>query len=66
MERVCGLLTESALVMENCIECYDFIKAVAEGGQAVPDFRHGLAITRICDAVAESSSSGKWVSVAGV
>lgn len=48
------------------IECYDFIKAVAEGGQAVPDFRHGLAITRICDAVAESSSSGKWVSVAGV
>lgn len=43
------------------IECYDFIKSIAQNTPAVPDFYQGYLISRICDAVAESSASGAWI-----
>jgi len=43
------------------IECYDFIKSIAQGTPAVPDFNEGYLISRICDAIAESSETGKWI-----
>ena len=45
------------------IECYDFMKAVAEHKTAIPDFKHGLKISIICDAVAESNKLGEWIGV---
>lgn len=43
------------------IECYDFIKSIAEDTPSVPDFYQGYVICRICDAIAESSETGEWV-----
>ena len=45
------------------IECYDFIKAIAENGDTTPDFYQGYLISRICDAVASSSQTGEWVKI---
>lgn len=43
------------------IECYDFVKAIAGGYQATPDFNEGYKLCLICDAIAESSKTGAWV-----
>jgi predicted dehydrogenase len=46
------------------VECYELMRAIAEGGAASPDFRDGYQIARICEAIAESSESGEWVELA--
>ena len=46
------------------VECYELMRAIAEGGSASPDFRDGYQIARICEAIAESSESGEWVELA--
>ncbi|MGI6005702.1 MAG: Gfo/Idh/MocA family protein [Christensenellales bacterium] len=45
------------------IECYEFIKAIKEDTAAVPSFRDGYEISVICDAIAESNDTGKWVHI---
>lgn len=42
------------------IECYDFIKAIAEGTDVSPNFEDGYKIALICDAVAKSSETQQW------
>ena len=46
------------------IECFNFIKAVAEGRPGDPNFRDGYEIARICDAIVASGVSQKWEQVA--
>jgi predicted dehydrogenase len=48
------------------IECYELMRAIAEGSDASPNFRDGYQIARICDAIAESAQSGEWVQIAPV
>jgi predicted dehydrogenase len=48
------------------IECYELMRAVAEGVPAGPDFRDGYQIARICEAIAESAETGAWVELAPV
>jgi myo-inositol 2-dehydrogenase/D-chiro-inositol 1-dehydrogenase len=43
----------------------DFLKAIAEGKEAAPTFRDGLAADYVTDAVLESAKSRKWEKVAG-
>jgi myo-inositol 2-dehydrogenase/D-chiro-inositol 1-dehydrogenase len=43
----------------------DFVKAIAEGKEAAPTFRDGLAADHVTDAVLESAKSRKWEKVAG-
>jgi len=43
----------------------DFVKAIAEGKEAAPTFRDGLAADYVTDAVLESAKSRKWEKVAG-
>jgi predicted dehydrogenase len=45
------------------VECYDFVKAIADGKSPSPDFYDGYQIARICDAVAVSASQQEWVKV---
>lgn len=45
------------------IECYDLVKAVAEGAEVSPNFRDGYQIARICDAIQESAAKQGWVEV---
>ncbi|MDR3336439.1 MAG: Gfo/Idh/MocA family oxidoreductase [Treponema sp.] len=45
------------------IECYDFFKAIAENKEATPNFRAGYEISLICDAIAQSSETGKWIEI---
>ena len=45
------------------IECYDFVKAIAENKQASPNFEDGYQIERISDAVLRSSVSRVWEKV---
>lgn len=40
---------------------YDFLKALAQGGAASPDFADGLKNQRVLDAIERSASSGRWV-----
>jgi predicted dehydrogenase len=46
------------------IECYELMRAIAEGSDASPDFRDGYQIARICDAIGESAQRGEWVQIA--
>jgi predicted dehydrogenase len=48
------------------IECYELMRAIAEGSDASPDFRDGYQIARICDAIGASAQSGEWVQIAPV
>ena len=43
----------------------DFLKAIAEGKEAAPTFRDGLAADYVTDAVLESAKSRQWEKVAG-
>jgi myo-inositol 2-dehydrogenase/D-chiro-inositol 1-dehydrogenase len=43
----------------------DFVKAIAEGKEAAPTFRDGLAADYVTDAVLESAKSRHWEKVAG-
>jgi myo-inositol 2-dehydrogenase/D-chiro-inositol 1-dehydrogenase len=43
----------------------DFVNAIAEGREAAPTFRDGLAADYVTDAVLESAKSRKWEKVAG-
>jgi predicted dehydrogenase len=43
---------------------YDFLKAIAEGGAAHPDFEDGLKNQRVLDAIERSSVTGRWVAIA--
>lgn len=43
------------------IECYDFFKAIVEDENVSPNFEDGYKIALICDAIAKSSETGKWV-----
>ena len=45
------------------VECYDFIKAIAENKQASPNFEDGYQIERISDAVLRSGASRAWEKV---
>ena len=46
------------------IECFNFIKAIAEGRPGDPSFRDGYQIARISDAILASGLSQKWEQVA--
>ncbi len=41
----------------------DFLKGVASGTPAMPDFRDALRTQHVCDAVLQSAREGKWVTV---
>ena len=43
----------------------DFLKAIAEGKEAAPTFRDGLATDYVTDAVLQSAKSRQWEKVAG-
>ena len=45
------------------VECYDFIKAIAENKQPSPNFEDGYQIERISDAVLRSGVSRAWEKV---
>jgi predicted dehydrogenase len=45
------------------IEAYDFLRAIAEGTPARPDFRDGYQIALIDDAILKSAESQSWVKV---
>ena len=45
------------------IECYELMRAIADGRTAAPDFFDGYQVARICEAIAESASTGEWVDV---
>src|SRR5262245_32610778 len=44
----------------------DFLKGVADGKPAQPDFRDALRTQYVCDAVLTSAREGKWVTVSQV
>jgi predicted dehydrogenase len=50
---------EHTFVHEN----YEFLTAVAEGGEADPSFEDGLAAQRVLDAIERSDETGEWVNV---
>lgn len=43
------------------IEVHGFLKAIAEGGRAFPDFDHALEFERVVHAIARSAETGKSV-----
>lgn len=45
------------------IECYDFMRAIAEGGSVSPNFRDGYAVELIAEAVMESACTEQWTTV---
>lgn len=45
------------------IEWYSFLKAIAEGKQAEPNFADGVRIERIAEAIVASGQSGNWEKV---
>lgn len=45
------------------VECHDFLTAVVKGQQPSPNFEDGYRISRIADAILESSSRQAWVPV---
>ncbi len=45
------------------IEARAFIEAVAAGAAAVPDFRFGLHVVEVIDAVIKSAAERRWVAV---
>ncbi|WP_144926903.1 Gfo/Idh/MocA family protein [Halorubrum salsamenti] len=42
-------------------EDYEFLTAVAEGAEYHPDFRDGLAVQRVLDAIDRSDETGRWI-----
>jgi predicted dehydrogenase len=46
------------------IECYELMKAIADGTPATPSFEDGYRIACISDAIAASADAGGWVTVA--
>ena len=50
---------EHAFVHEN----YEFLTAIADGGDYRPDFEDGLAVQRLVDAVQRGDERGEWVEV---
>ena len=50
---------EHTFVHEN----YEFLSAVADGGEFHPNFEDGLAAQRVLDAIERSDATGEWVSV---
>ncbi|HEX3617805.1 MAG TPA: Gfo/Idh/MocA family oxidoreductase [Solirubrobacteraceae bacterium] len=46
------------------IECYELMKAIADGAAASPDFADGYQIARICQAISDSAESGNWTELA--
>jgi len=49
---------EHTFVHEN----YEFLSAVAEGGEFSPSFAEGYAVQRVLDAIGKSDDCGAWVS----
>lgn len=45
------------------IEAHDLMRAIAEGGEATPNFIDGFQTALIDDAIVESSESGLWTAV---
>lgn len=45
------------------IEVYDFIKAIAEGGEVSPNFKDGYQVNLVADAMSESAATRNWVAV---
>lgn len=45
------------------IECYDFFKAIEENKQPSPNFEDGYIISKISDAILESSEKEKWIKI---
>jgi predicted dehydrogenase len=45
------------------LQAGEFVTAIADGRRAVPDFRDGLQVAEVMDAVLQSSTSGQWVEV---
>ncbi len=45
----------------KAMECFDFMKAVAEGATISPNFRDGYRLALICDAILESAERQSWV-----
>lgn len=43
------------------IELLDFLTAVADGRGAGPDLGDAVRVSRICDAILDSSESGRWI-----
>lgn len=65
-ELVAGLNTPDNQAGRN--EAYrrltdPFFEAIHKGGSVSPDFHDGAAIQAVLDAVAESATNSKWVSV---
>jgi predicted dehydrogenase len=48
------------------IEARDLLMAVSAGQQAYPDFRFGYQVDRVVDAVLESASQRRWVSLSEI
>lgn len=45
------------------IEIYEFVKAIAEGGEVSPNFKDGYQVNLVADAMSESAGKGNWVAV---
>jgi predicted dehydrogenase len=46
------------------IECYELMRAIAEGGGGGPSFLDGYQVARISEALTVSGETGEWVEVA--
>ena len=44
-------------------ESYEFLSAVAEGGEHSPDFADGLRVQHLLAAIEDSDERGEWVEV---
>ncbi len=51
---------------QKIIEAHDLVVAIATGKKAFPDFRFGLEINRVVDAVLKSVDERRWVKVAEI
>ena len=45
------------------IEWYNFLKAIAEGQPASPNFTDGVQIEKIADAILRSGQTGQWENI---
>jgi predicted dehydrogenase len=48
------------------IECYELMRAIAQGGRCTPDFLDGYQVARICEAIVQAADSGEWIELAPV
>ena len=51
---------------QKIIEAHDLVAAIATGKRAFPDFRFGLAINRVVDAVLKSVDERRWVRISEI